>query len=143
MSKFTKQIKRSYSFQDDTVLVSMKRLKRKDAIKLAPFMSEPDEDGKVKMSFESSLNFADKACEVLSKYTTSFEGLKEEDGTPLEVVDIFGEDGSTYFMELISEMMADLMEASFVGGEDTEKKLDAPLVDTLNVCDTKTQPLED
>ena len=143
MSKFTKQIKRVYIFEDDTVSVSMKRLKRKDAIKLAPFMSEPDKDGKVTMAFEDSLKFADKACEVLLKYTTNFEGLKEEDGTPLKIADIFGEEGSTYFMGLISEMMADLMEASFVGGEEDEKKSDVQQEDTLKECSTATAKLEE
>ena len=126
MSKFTKQIKRTYTFEDDTVQVSMKRLKRKHAIKLAPFMAEPDENGLVKMTFADSMEFADKACEVLSDYVTSFEGLKEEDGTPIELSDVFGEDGATYFMDLVSNMMSDLMEASFIGGKEKEKKLDEP-----------------
>ena len=132
MSKFTKQVKKEYTFEDDIVKVSMSRLKRKDAIKLAPFMTEPDESGNVMMKFEDSLIFADKACEILSKYVTSFEGLKEDDGTPLTVEDIFGEDGSTYFMELVSSMMSDLMEASFAGG--SEKKLDAQPADTSEEC---------
>jgi len=141
MSKFTKQIKRVYQFEDDTVSVSMKRLKRKDAIKLAPFMSEPDENGQVSMAFEDSLKFADKACEVLLKYTTVFEGLKEEDGTPIPLEDVFGEEGETYFMELTSNMMSDLMEASFVG--EKEKKLDKPLEDISSGCDTTVHQSEE
>lgn len=143
MSKFTKQIKKTYEFEGDTIQVSMKRLKRKDAIKLAPFISSGDEDGKVSMSFEDSLVFADKSSSILNKYVTDFTGLKEEDGTPLEVSDIFGDDGEVYFIGLISEMMADLMEASFVGDSEKEKKLDVPQADTLKGLDMNVQVSEE
>ncbi|MCK5609649.1 hypothetical protein KAR91_47690 [Candidatus Pacearchaeota archaeon] len=132
MSKFTKQITKTYEFEGDNVVVKMKRLKRKDAIKLAPFMTEPDEDGKVKMKFEESLNFMEESCKVLMKYVTSFTGLTDNEdkdlveGEPVYMTakEVLGEDGSTYFMNLISLMISDLMQASFAGGDKEKKSLD-------------------
>ena len=124
MSKFTKQIKTVYNFDGDVINVTMDRLKRKDALKIAPLMNEPDEDGKVQMSFEDSMKFADVASGILKKYITVFTGLKDADGNALDVADIFGEEGAVYFMELISEIISDLMEASFTTKE-TEKKSEA------------------
>jgi len=121
MSKFTKQIKRTYQFDGDEIQITMDRLKRKDALKIAPLMTEPDENGKVAMSFEDSMKFADVASSILKKYITVFEGLKDGDGNALSVGDIFGEEGAVYFMELVSEIISDLMEASFTNKE-TEKK---------------------
>lgn len=130
MSKFTKQIVRTYPFEGDTVAVKMDRLKRKDAIKLAPFMTEPDENGKVSMKFEASINFMDKACGILSKYVTEFSGLTNDDGGQIPKEDVLGEDGATYFMTLISLMISDLMQASFAGSDKEKKSLDVQQEDT-------------
>jgi len=132
MSKFTKQIKKTYKFEGDTVVVVMKRLHRKDAITLAPFMSQPDKDGQITMAFEDSLKFADKSCEVLLTHVVSLTGLTDDETEKGEMTkeDLFGEEGATYFMSLISEMMSDLMAASFAGATE-EKKLEVPQEDTL------------
>lgn len=130
MSKFTKHFKRSFPFDGDTVEVTMTRLKRKDAIKLAPFMTEPDENGKVTMALEDSMKFADVASAVIMKNIITFTGLNDEDGIGLNVDDVFGEEAEAYFMPLVSEIISDLMDASFVGTED-EKKLEKPVNDTL------------
>jgi len=139
MSKFTKQIKRTYQFDGDEVYVVMDRLKRKDALKIAPLMNEPDENGKVKMSFEDSMKFTDVASGILKKYITVFTGLKDEDGVALVIEDIFGEDGAVYFMELISEIIGDLMEASFAT-EDNEKKSESTPTSTSQESEIVEKP---
>jgi len=118
MSKFTKQIKKTYKFEGDTVVVVMKRLHRKD--------------GQITMAFEDSLKFADKSCEVLLTHVVSLTGLTDDETEKGEMTkeDLFGEEGATYFMSLISEMMSDLMAASFAGATE-EKKLEVPQEDTL------------
>lgn len=128
MSKFTKQINKTYEFDGDKVTITMKRLKRKDAIKLAPYMVEPDKDGKVSMKFEDSLLFVDKACEVLSTHVTTMTGLFDSDSEVITKEEVFGDGTETYFMSLISEVIGDLMEASFTGFD--EKKSGKPQQDT-------------
>ena len=128
MSKFTKQFKKEYNFEGDVVCVTMTRLKRKDAIKLAPYMSEPDEDGKVSMALEDSMKFADAANEIILKNIVEFSGLYDGANLQLNKEDVFGEDSEVYFMPLTSDIITDLMEESFVGGGD-EKKLEKQQAD--------------
>lgn len=130
MSKFTKQIKRTYQFEGDEITIIMGRLKRKDAIKLAPYMTEPDKDGIVKMRFEDSMMFADVSCDILKKYISSMSGMVDADGHTQSIDDIFGEEGGTYYMNLVAEVMGDLLDASF-SSSDVEKKSVKQSDDTL------------
>lgn len=132
MSKFTKSITRTYQFDGDTVVVTMARLKRKDALRLAPHISDPDEDGNVKMSFGDSMEFVEVSSDVLLGYVSSFSGLVDDQGTPITIEDVCGEDSEVYFMGLISDMMGDLMKASFIG-EDKAKKSGAKPAETSKV----------
>ena len=47
MGNFTKTIENIFHFDGDDILVRMYRLKRKDALKLMPFISRDDETGEV------------------------------------------------------------------------------------------------
>jgi len=137
MSKFTKQFRTTYNFEGDVVNVTMTRLKRKDAIKLAPFMTEPDEDGKVTMALEDSMKFADAANVILVNCITEFEGLKDAGGNALSKEDVFGAESEAYFMSLTSEIISDLMDASFVGADD-EKKSNEHHKDTSTELEEQT-----
>ncbi len=121
MSKFTKSITRTYQFEGDTVVVVMDRLKRKHALKLIPYMSEPDEDGKVIMKLDESMDFMDVASDILAKHVTSITGLLDGNGEIVPINAVIGEDGTSYFIELSTEIMADLMEASFMKQKDEKK----------------------
>jgi hypothetical protein len=123
MSKFTKQFTRTYEFDGDFVTVTMNRLKRKDAVKLAPFLPEPDSEGKYIFNTQQGFEFMDKAGEILGKYVTHIEGLKDGEGVPVPRELLFGneDEAEAYFMPLLGEMMGDLMEASFVSDEETKK----------------------
>jgi len=121
MSKFTKHIKRTYEFDGDTVEVVMARMKRKDAVKIAPKMGQPNEEGDITMTVEQSIKFTDESADMLAKYVVSLDGLKEEDGTPIDKDALLGEEGPVYFLELLSKMFADLLNASFVKKDDAKK----------------------
>lgn len=123
MSKFTKSITRTYDFEDDTVTVTMNRLKRKHALKLIPHIGEPDEDGRVVMNLDESMEFMDLAAGMLTQYITSMVGLVDDEGAQISVDDAFGEEAESYFIQLASDIMSDLMEASFIKPKD-EKKSD-------------------
>lgn len=139
MSKFTKQFTKQYDFDGDTVTIVMNRMKRKAALKLAPmgeFFSADDKE----LDFGASLEFMDVACKMLMDYVVSLEGLTNEEGIKITKEDVFGEEAETYFMELVSMAMNDLMSESFAGNkakksngivENISKDLDKPIVSTL------------
>ena len=125
MSKFTKSITRSYQFDGDTVTVTMQRMKRKHAMKLLPFISEPDESGNVKMTFQDQMEMLDVAAEFLPKYVNKIGGMRGEAGEELTTeaaVELISEE--SYFMGLVGEIVGDWTEASFMFEAD-EKKSDA------------------
>lgn len=123
MSKFTKSIARTYSFDEDTVTVVMDRLKKKDLIHILPYLGSPDDDGNVKLSFEQSLRLLDEAGDVIKKRVRSIEGLKiaSEDLEGGSLIDTVFD--NSYFMELLGQMLGDLVSASF-SGKTVEKKSD-------------------
>ena len=120
MSNYTSTYTATYEFDGDTVQVKSKRLKRKDALKLAPYMNV-DDDGNVAMNLEKSIEFIDKSADVLKKNVVEFTGLVDADGEPIALGDILSDDGDTYFMPLVSDIIGGLIEHSFLKG-DTEKK---------------------
>lgn len=124
MSYFTKKIAKTYTFENDEVKVSMRRLKKKDFIRISPHLGEPDDNGKFKLKFADQMAFIEIAGGMLIKYVDSFEGLKDNEGNAISLEETCGEEeGEAYFMPLLSEMFSDLMSNSF-SGKDDEKKLE-------------------
>ena len=68
MSRFTKNITKEFDFDGDNVTVTMKRLKRKDALKLMPYIGEPNEQGEVEMTFNDQMEMIDVGGDMLKKY---------------------------------------------------------------------------
>lgn len=126
MSYFTKKIIKTYEFEGDTVVVEMDRLKKKDAIKLAPKLGEPDEEGNFKLSFADQMEFTKAADDMLTKYVTKFEGLKDADGNAMQLADVCGDESASYFMTLLSNIFGDLMSNSFAKVEDEKKSVKEP-----------------
>lgn len=122
MSNFTKSYTVELSFEDDVVTLRMSRMKRKDALKLIPYMGEPDEQGNVPLTFASQVELMDVAADLLPKYIADMTGLKDEDGNALTVEEMLDE---AYFLTLVGEIVNVLMTKSFVS-KDAEKKLDVP-----------------
>lgn len=123
MGNFTKAFTRTYEFDGDNISVEFTRLKRKDAMTLAPYITDGGED--VKVAFKDQLEFLNAASEILPTCIVKFRGLTIEGQLISELHEdfklIFSE---IYFMELLSDMLGDLMEASFLqsGERDDIKK---------------------
>ena len=116
MSSYTKSIKCEFEFEGDKVNITMGRMNRKDAMSLMPFFGDPGPDGKIAMNFTSQMEMLDAASDLLPKYIKSMTGLKDEDGEDISIKTICEE---AYFLNLISEIIAELVDASFL----TEKKV--------------------
>jgi len=131
MSKFTPTFSTSFDFDGDTISVTMNRLKRKHALKLAPYIKY-DDKGEVSLSLEENLTLLDVAIPIIQGHVKSMSGLTigGDEGERNLIVDngkpndeelynmIFDE---TYFISFLGELLSALMENSFVG-DDTAKK---------------------
>ena len=126
MGKFTKSTTHNIEFDGDTVTVVLTRMKRKDAMKLMPFIQPPDADGKVKMiPFQDQMKMLDVAADILPKYITRVSGLMDLD-TNVELDTKEASDRiveEAYYMGLIGELIGEWVEASFLF-EGGEKKLE-------------------
>lgn len=140
MSNFSKRFTKEISFDGDEVVVEMRRMKRKDALKLSTFMSVGDGDDEVKMSFTDQFEMIDVAADMLPKYLISIKGLFIDD------VEVSISDDDTmkivyeeaYFISLLSEIISVLMQKSFLNEDGVEKKsVKSPESDTV---DSETTP---
>ena len=120
MSKYTSKFKYEYDFEDDTVKVSSTRLKRKDFLKLTPFI-ETDDKGEVRMTFHDQNKFVDICADLLPKYIVSMTGLNDEDGVPITLETVIEE---TYFMDITSEMINRLFSSANMSSKKERKNLD-------------------
>lgn len=150
MGKFTKSITRSYQFDGDEITIVINRMNRKDAMKLVPYVGQPDEEGNVKMEFEDQMKMIDVVADFMPKYVTSIAGLPDAEtnsqlSTEQAKERIFEE---SYYIGLIGEIVGDWTEASFMfetkAKDDVVKKLDVPPSDTSPELETPAiSPLEE
>lgn len=146
MSQFTKHVKGTFEFDGDTVNVVLRRLKRKDAMKLLPYMGEPDAEGKFVMAFNDQMEMMNVATDLLkdSDYIFEMSGLTIEGrevvktgnniANPEDWDDLFE---NAYFMPLLSDIMSHLMDESFIKEGDAKKSED--LQDGTSQDQTATQ----
>jgi len=120
MSKFTKSISREFEFEGDKVQVTMDRMKRKDAMKLMPYIGEPDAAGNVTMKFKDQMEMVDSVGDLLPKYIKRISGLIDDNGEDVTIETVCEE---SYFLDLIGDMVGALMEGSFMSTK-KEKKLE-------------------
>lgn len=121
MGNFTKTFTTTIPFDGDQITVTMRRLKREDALKLGPYMNYGD-DGNLKMTFTDQLQFVAVGAEILKANITEFSGMtiegQEVKKDSQEYNELFEE---SYFMPLISGLFTALMGASFMDNEEVGK----------------------
>lgn len=113
MSYYTPTKTVKLKFDDDEVLVSFRRLKRREV--MDTLLAEGS-------SIEKSSKLLDKLPEVIHR----FEGLKAE-GVDVPLATVLEEQ---YFQPLVKQIVEAIMEASNLGGDDSGKS-PAPPPDTL------------
>lgn len=122
MGNFTREFTTLYHFDGDTISVTMRRLKRPEAMALAPFIDL--ESGEI--SFEDSMQMMDKVSELLPNVIVEFSGLIVEGE---EVIYSQGDDQKKlsflfeemYFMDLLTRIMTELINSSFLSEDDKKK----------------------
>lgn len=123
MGNFTKEVTNNYQFDGDNITVSFKRLSRKDAMKLLPFI-KAKEDGTMVMEIKEQFEFAEIASNILKGNITNFVGMfmgGEQVVIGSEKYNTVFED--VYFTSLIADIIKDIMEVSFLNST-VEKKSD-------------------
>ena len=123
MSKFSLTDKFETTFEGDVIHVVMSKLKRKDYLKITPFVKIDEVTKEVKMSFNDEQTFLDVAADLLPTYVENFDGLKDDNGKPIEVKTVVEH---VYFLKLTSELVSQLMKNSGLQEEDEIKNLEEP-----------------
>jgi len=132
MSRFTKTFTVTKEFDDDTITIVMERMKRTEALSLAPFFKE-DANGNQMISFEDRPKMMDVMSEILPRCVKSFTGCKDEFGADMTFAEVLEE---AYFISLVQEIINELFQHSYSSGV-SSKKSEAPLPSTTP--DTATE----
>jgi len=135
MSNFTKTFTINTTFENDQITLIVERMKRKDALKLIPYMGEPDKDGKIKISFKGQIELLDVAADLLPKYAKSMTGLVTKDGDVISIEDMCSE---AYFLDLIGNIINELMTKSFMSKTERKKLKEQPESTLEDLQDTNT-----
>jgi len=153
MGNFKKLITCKTEFDGDKIKADLKKLKRKDAVRLIPMMGAPDSEGNFKVDdLAEQMELMDAMSDILSnhKYIVNFSGLFVTDTDPEtgeqrirelvlkqgKLVDEANADllesllEDAYFMPLLSEIVSELMDKSFVKNNEVKKSVN-PSENTL------------
>lgn len=122
MSGFTPTVRYETDFGDDHITMSLKRLKRKDFMKLSPYMGEPDGEGNMRITFQSQLEMMNVIGTQVPEYVENFQGLTDANGQALGIETVVEE---VYFQDLLGEIIQELMRISHPSEADL-KKSEAP-----------------
>lgn len=132
MSKFTPKVTKQYEFDGDTINVTFRRLKRAEALTLAPY-ARTEADG-ITVSFENQIKLLEVTGELLPNVIERFTGLfiddvevdyiKDGDTKNLDGWNSFLEEA--YFFQLHSDILLDILNASFLSGDDKKKLQSSP-----------------
>lgn len=149
MGNFRKLITCTTAFDGDTIKVDLKKLKRKDAVRLIPMMGTPDDEGNFKVDdLAEQMELMDAMSDILSnhKYIVNFSGLFVTDENPetgeertrelvmkqgkltddknSDLLESLLEDA--YFMPLLSDIVSTLMDKSFMKNDEVKKSENLP-----------------
>ena len=110
MSRFTPLVRYETSFEGDTVVFKLRRMKRKHMLKLIPKIQAVMVDGEVPA--DQMIPIAGDMMDDLKDYIESIQGLTYMDGSEKKDIDIdtFLDEG--YFLELAMEVCIKLVDIS-------------------------------
>ena len=117
MSSFTPLVNFETKFEEDTVTMSLRRLKRKSMMLLSPYM---DNEGEGKIDEIGMLNVI---SDILPDHVVNFKGLVTADGTEITVKEMCDE---AFFLSLQSEIISKIFEISKLTGDDAKNLQEQP-----------------
>ena len=112
MGQFTKLVRKTFNFEDEEVVVTYARLKRKHIMKIIPIAQQfekPDAD-----TVELATKLLDEIGEQCLDYIKSVEGLTDASNEPVTVEQVVNE---AYFFELLADIVAAMVEDSLAPGK--------------------------
>ena len=123
MSGFTKEAEKTYQFDGDEVVVKYSNLSRGDMMVLAPVLPKTttSDDGEQVVSgtvdLSQSMEMMDVAAGIMKNRIKSMAGLNDSDGNNITKDVMLNE---VYFVGLASDILADMMNSSFLKEEDAK-----------------------
>ena len=109
MSRYIPEIRYETTFEDDSVVVTMKPLTRASFVSILPSLENLRTDPE---NSEKAIAVYDVACNVLKVNLVSLEGLRDANGNAIEAEAFLNE---TYFMHLVTETFNKLIEGANLG----------------------------
>ena len=101
MSSFTPLVKFETTFENDTITMTLKRLKRKAMMSLTPYLNA-DGDGKI-----NEMELMNVSADMLPEHVVSFGGLKDAEGNSISIEAMCEE---AYFISLQADIVSKLFE---------------------------------
>lgn len=124
MSNFTPLVQYSTEFDGDKLTMNLARLKRKDMLKLTPYVMDAETgEGKINMT-----ELIDVASGFIHEYVSAFEGLTDARGNVLKFQDVVDE---VYFMGLLSDIITKVFEISNITEADVKNSAEQPSMSAL------------
>jgi hypothetical protein len=100
MSNYIRNVVKTFEFDGDTVIVSLKPIKFEDTLRFNSLPTIEDENGNNTLD---SISVGNLLTEIVPKYVTKMEGLKDSEGEELNIIEICG---MTYFTKLVNDIGA-------------------------------------
>lgn len=122
MARYTTKFPCTIEFDGDSLECQLRRMKRKHVALASPYMQRAH-NGDITMSFDDQLKFLEVAAEVLEDCLVGISGLVIDD-EPFDKekhLEIVLDD--SYFLSLITDLFSNLMQQSFLSGDDQKKLL--------------------
>ncbi len=130
MNEFLPQFEFSIPFGEQTVTGRMRALKRKDMLRLLPYL-HPTNASSSSNAWEQSLRLQEVGAQMLPDYVTAFAGLCIQ-GSPAALEDILEHQ---YFSSLVDTLLAILIRGRPSEEEEPdEKKSAVPSADLPKAC---------
>ena len=112
MSKFIRSVPFKTEYDGDSISMNLQPLKRKDILKLAPFMGDGESVGTL-----DSFQMMDVGSGLIPNYVTNFKGLVDAEDQQITIEEAVDE---SYFTELVSIIMQELFAISNMGKDDSK-----------------------
>ena len=116
MSSFTPLVKFETTFENDTITMSLKRLKRKAMMKLTPYLIANEESVSTKGKI-SEMELMNVSADMLPEHVVNFKGLKDADGNEISLEAMCEE---AFFIPLQAGIISELFEITKLREEDAK-----------------------
>lgn len=111
MSSFTPLVKFEVQFENDTIIMNLRRLKRKAMMKLTPYMTK-DGDGAL-----DEIELMNVSADMLPEHVVDFKGLFTKNGMVITIEEMCEE---AFFITLQADIVGEIFKISSLQEDDAK-----------------------